>query len=86
VIVDIRYNVERLFLDAHEVVASIRQTKDVDTSSLRHLRTTPQPHDIASYQSTVPDPTGISLILSYPSFPGGQWLARRALVVVMITL
>jgi len=38
---DIRYNVERLFVDAHGVNVSIRQNEDVDTSSLHHLWTTP---------------------------------------------
>jgi len=56
------------------------------TRRQRHSTTCERPLNnttMQTDQSTVPDPTGLRLILNYLSSPGGQSLARRALVVVM---
>jgi len=52
----------------------------------RHKRAHPMRVHYISQQFTVPDHTGIRHSPCYHSVPGGQWLPRRALAVVMMTL
>ena len=75
-----QYNVERLLMYTKITSGS----GELKMSAYHFSVTTPQAYDNADRSINSPRSRRHMSHSCYPSLPGGQWLARRALAVVMM--